>query len=138
LGYTLILEEPSLTLLPPALTWLLPFKLGHTLGHLWVHVQNYLNTLFTLHTIYLVITNIWLEIIYNIYIINTYSLSIWVITQPEMGLFENSVPKIRVDHCVLIEIVLNWRYTPFTDPHIPHIISRLASYVPQKSSDFVG
>ena len=68
LGYTLILEEPSLTLLPPALTWLLPFKLGHTLGHLWVHVQNYLNTLFTLHTIYLVITNIWLEIIYNIYI----------------------------------------------------------------------
>ena len=78
------------------------------------------------------------NLIYIYIYYNTYSLSIWVITQLEMGLFENSVPKIRVDHCVLIEIVLNWRYTPFTHSHIPHIISRLASYLPQKTSDFVG
>lgn len=110
----------------------------------WTYIGSFVGTCanlsqYTLYAAY----NIWSIFGYHKHlarnhIYNTYSLSIWVITQLEMGLFENSVPKIRVDHCVLIEIVLNWRYTPFTDPHIPHIISRLASYVPQKSPEFVG
>ena len=60
--YTLVLE-PSLTLLTPAWTWLLPLKLGHTLGHLLgtcahlaQQIHNSLYTLLTIDGVYLVIT----------------------------------------------------------------------------------